>query len=92
MSGVDVGEPISSSGFAMKTTLPRASGARARTAASACSPARSPAFMSVTPGPVARPSAIRNGRAAAVPGGKTVSRWRVDVQADFGRRADWLLP
>jgi len=25
-------------------------------------------------------------------GGKTVSQWRVAVQADFARRADWLLP
>lgn len=25
-------------------------------------------------------------------GGKTVSKWRVEVQADFARRADWMLP
>ena len=25
-------------------------------------------------------------------GGTTVSKWRVDVQADFGRRADWMQP
>ena len=31
--------------------------------------------MSVTPGPVAMPSAIANGRAAAVPGSNTVSMW-----------------
>ncbi len=31
--------------------------------------------MSVTPGPWAIPSSIRSGRAAAVPSGKTVSRW-----------------
>ena len=31
--------------------------------------------MSVTPGPLAMPSSTRNGRAAAVPSGKTVSRW-----------------
>ena len=31
--------------------------------------------MSVTPGPVAMPSSIANGRAAAVPGSNTVSMW-----------------
>ena len=31
--------------------------------------------MSVTPGPKAVSSSIRNGRSAAVPGSKTVSRW-----------------
>ena len=31
--------------------------------------------MSVTPGPVAMPSRIANGRSAAVPAGKTVSVW-----------------
>ena len=25
-------------------------------------------------------------------GGKNVSKWRVEVQADFARRADWMLP
>lgn len=25
-------------------------------------------------------------------GGKTVSKWRAEVQADFARRADWMLP
>jgi hypothetical protein len=25
-------------------------------------------------------------------GGRTVSKWRVEVQADFARRADWMLP
>ena len=25
-------------------------------------------------------------------GGKTVSKWRVEVQADFARRADWMAP
>ncbi len=34
-----------------------------------------PPFMSKTPGPVARPSATVNGRAASVPAGNTVSWW-----------------
>ena len=42
-------------------------------ALSAYSPASSPDFMSVTPGPWAVPSSMRNGRAAAVPGSNTVS-------------------
>jgi hypothetical protein len=25
-------------------------------------------------------------------GGETVSKWRVEVQADFARRADWMWP
>jgi hypothetical protein len=29
---------------------------------------------------------------AAPAGGKTVSKWRVEIQADFARRADWMLP
>ena len=33
--------------------------------------------MSVTPGPWATPSSSRNGRIAAVPGSKTVSRWPI---------------
>src|SRR5258708_7318519 len=33
--------------------------------------------MSVTPGPVAIPSLIANGRSAAVPGSKTVSMWPI---------------
>ena len=33
--------------------------------------------MSVTPGPKAMPSSIRNGRSAAVPGSKTVSMWPI---------------
>jgi len=86
MWGVLVGEPISSSGLAMKTSRSKgdqtadstASSAptppSVRSAASACRPARSPPFMSVTPGPYARPSSMRNGRAAAVPASKTVSR------------------
>ena len=46
-------------------------------ALSAYSPASSPDFMSVTPGPFAMPSAMRNGRSAAVPGSKTVSMWPI---------------
>ena len=75
MCGVEAGEPISSSGFATKTS--RASGRPvvARRAAMAYRPASRPLFMSVTPGPVAMPSRILNGRSAAVPGSKTVSMW-----------------
>lgn len=26
------------------------------------------------------------------PGGSTISRWKADYQADFAKRADWMLP
>ena len=56
MTGVLTGDPISSSGLAMKTTRPTGShgspGAdSAINALSAYRPASSPLFMSVTPGP-----------------------------------------
>ena len=87
MSAVLLGEPISSSELTMKTRRPTGSqsamliargsldraAATDRRAVSACRPARSPAFMSATPGPRARPSRVEKGRAAAVPGSKTVS-------------------
>ena len=37
--------------------------------------------MSVTPGPWAMPSSMRNGRSAAVPGSKTVSMWPMSSDA-----------
>ena len=81
MCGVDTGEPISSSGLATNTS--RASGRPpvSWSAAIAYSPASSPLFMSVTPGPLAMPSAMANGRSAAVPGSNTVSRWPMSMSA-----------
>ena len=70
----EVGEPISSSGFAMNVRRSNGSSRTSpRMALSAYSPASRPDFMSVTPGPYATPSSIRNGRSAAVPGSNTVS-------------------
>ncbi len=74
MCGVEVGEPISSSGLAMKTS--RSNGIPPRSvmiALSAYRPASRPDFMSVTPGPWAIPSSMWNGRSATVPGSNTVS-------------------
>ena len=52
MCGVEVGEPISSSGLAMKTSRSNGRPPRSATIAlSAYRPASSPDFMSVTPGP-----------------------------------------
>ncbi len=75
MTGVLTGEPISSSGLATNTMRPNGSGPNARSTRSAYNPARRPPFMSETPGPVATPSLIANGRSATVPGSNTVSRW-----------------
>ena len=77
-AAVDVGEPISSSGLAMNVRRSNGSPPSSPTIAlSAYSPASSPDFMSVTPGPYAMPSSMRNGRSAAVPGSNTVSMWPI---------------
>ena len=68
ISARDVLEPISSSLFTSNSTPLRSS-----SAASAWIACTRPAFMSNTPGPVARPSVTANGRAATVPAGNTVS-------------------
>ncbi len=76
MCGEEAGEPISSSGLATNTS--RASGtppSASRSAPTAYSPASNPLFMSVTPGPVAIPPWIWNGRSAALPSSNTVSMW-----------------
>ena len=64
----DVSEPTSSSEVNSNST-PDASSSEA-TAWMACT---MPAFMSNTPGPVARPPSTANGRSANVPMGNTVS-------------------
>ena len=82
MTGVLTGDPISSSGLATNTMRPNGSGprprqptgpTRTRRIRSAYKPASRPPFMSETPGPVAMPSLIANGRSATVPGSNTVS-------------------
>ena len=65
MTGVLNGEPISSSGLATKVTPGRAPASCS--AATAWSPASSPAFMSVTPGPNARSPLDRYGRCGGRP-------------------------
>ena len=67
----DVVEPTSSSDGEQQ--LDAVDGRRARRRRGW--PARCRAFMSNTPGPVARPSSTANGRAASVPMGNTVSWW-----------------
>ena len=87
MIGVEVGEPISSSGLATNHSRSNGSSPAARVSAeSAYRPVSRPPFMSVTPGPNAWPSATRNGRAAAVPGSNTVSIWPMSKPG--ARRAD----
>ena len=76
MTGELNGEPISSSGLATNVTAADARRPPA-SAAIAWSPASSPPFMSVTPGPIALPPSDRYGRSAAVPGSKTVSMWPI---------------
>ena len=78
MTGVLTGDPISSSGFATNTMRPNGIAPEppppnARRMRSAYRPARRPPFMSETPGPVAMPSLMANGRSATVPGSNTVS-------------------
>ena len=70
ISARDVAEPISSSDENSNST-PDASSSEA-TAWMACT---MPAFMSNTPGPVARPPSTLKGRLASVPMGNTVSWW-----------------
>lgn len=43
-------------------------------------------------GQFVRKDASKNHRFDDPAGGKTVSKWRVEVQADFARRTDWMLP
>ena len=70
ISAREVPEPLSSSQVSRSPTRD-ASWSMSR-AASICT---IPAFMSHTPGPVARPSATANGHCPTVPAGQTVSKW-----------------
>ncbi len=70
ISARDAPEPTSSSALNSSSTPDRSSSDA--TAWSACT---IPPFMSNTPGPVTRPSATVNGRAASAPSGNTVSWW-----------------
>jgi hypothetical protein len=72
MTGREAGLPISSSPLSTRRSggCGKPAAARARTAQTACT---SPAFMSNTPGPLARSPSTRNGQSARVPSGHTVS-------------------
>ena len=48
--------------------------------------------MSVTPGPVASPSAMANGRSATVPGSKTVSMWPISMSRAPGDAGPLSVP
>jgi hypothetical protein len=73
MIGREAGEAISSSEVKRAMSGRRARFVRAK-ASSTKVHMTSPAFMSATPGPKALPPSTLNGRKAAVPLGKTVSR------------------
>ena len=69
MCGVDEVDPISSSGLAMNVRRSNGTPPSSPTRAlSAYRPASRPDFMSVTPGPYATPSSMRNGRGGRRPG------------------------
>ena len=72
VSSREASEPTSSSGTSSSDT---GSARDSRTiAASTAMPTAMPAFMSKTPGPLARPASRRHGISASVPAGQTVSR------------------
>ena len=73
VSSRDAAEPVSSSGTSSNDTG-KACDSR-NIAISTAIPTATPAFMSKTPGPMARPASSRQGMSASVPTGQTVSRW-----------------